>query len=1069
MRKVVQVLLLVLLSVDVAYSQSQTITGKVTDSSGNGVEGASIVIKGTNNGTAAGPDGSFTISAKTGDVLVISAVNFIPRQVTVGTATTYNVTLERTTGVMNEVIVTALGIRRSKNQLPYAAQQITGTDVSKERSSNFVTNLEGRVAGLQINQSNTLGGSTNVVLRGNKSLTGSNQALFVVDGVPFDNSLNNPNGGNQTTGRGGYDYGSTAADINPDDIESITVLKGAAASALYGSRGFNGVILITTKKGRKGLGVTVNAGLTAGSIDKSTFIKYQQQYGGGYGYYYESPDGHFLYRDVNGDGQPDLVDPTSEDASYGAAFDPSLLVYQWDAFDTSSPYYLKAKPWVPATNGPASYFQKQFGYNTSVIVDGGSDKGLFKLGYTRNDDKGILPNSRILKDMVNFSSSYNLTSKLTAGASLNFTKVNGLGRYGTGYDSKNPATNFRQWWQVNNDLQELKDAYFRTGKNVTWNWADPTDLVPIYWDNPYWDRYENYETDSRFRYFGNVNVNYKMNDWLNFLGRISLDSYDLLQEERIAIGSVDVPQYTRFDQTYREWNYDLLVTADKDLGTDFNVKGLIGGNIRRDYIKSVFASTNGGLIVPGIYSLSNSLNPPNAPTEGDYRKEVDGVFAGATFTYKEMLILDGTIRRDQSSTLPEGNNAYYYPSVSLGFVFSNLMKNSSWLSYGKLRANYAEVGNDAPYYSTLDFYTINPPFGSQPLTSVSGTKNNADLLPERVRSKEIGLEMNFLRNRIGFDVTYYNAKSIDEIIPVAVSNATGYSSKFYNSGTVLNKGIEASLNLTPVKSKDFSWDMILNYTRNRNRVTSLYEGTDNLVLATFQGGVSINATLDQPYGTIRGSNFVYTNGQKTVGDDGYYLISTTSNEVIGNPNYDWFGSVTNTFRYKDLSLSFLVDTKQGGDIFSLDLYYGMATGLYPETAFTNDLGNPVRNPIDQGGGLIFQGVTADGKINTTRAAAENYGTFGYVRNPAAAFIYDASFIKLREVDLTYSLPSKWMAGVKAIKGIDLSVVGRNLWIIHKNLPYADPEEIISAGNYLGYQGGAYPTVRTFTFNIRARF
>ncbi len=1069
MRKTLALFALLLFSFIVATAQNKTITGKVTDQNGQAVDGASVIIKGTNTGTAAGTDGFFRISAKTGDVLSISAINFTSTEITVGTESSYNITLQRTAGVINEVIVTALGIRRSKNQLPYAAQQVSGADVNKQRSGNFVTNLEGKVAGLQINQSNTLGGSTNVVLRGNKSLTGSNQALFVVDGVPFDNSATNPNAANQTTGRGGYDYGNAAADINPDDIESITVLKGAAASALYGSRGFNGVILVTTKKGRKGLGITFNAGLSTGAIDKKTFAKYQKQYGGGYGYYYESPDGHFLYRDINGDGTPDLVDPMSEDASYGAAFDPNLMVYQWDAFDSTSPYYLKPKPWVVAAHDPTSYFEKPFGYNTSIFVDGGNDKATFKLGYTRNDDKGILPNSRVLKDMINFNSTYNITTKLSAGGSFNFVKINGLGRYGTGYDAKNPATNFRQWWEVNNDVLELKDAYFRTKRNITWNWADPTDLEPIYWDNPYWDRYENYETDSRFRYYGNANVNYKITDWLNIMGRISLDSYDQLQEERIAVGSIDVPQYSRFNETFREWNYDLLISFDKDITKDFNVKALLGGNLRRDYINSVFASTNGGLIVPKIYSLSNSLNPPNAPTEQDLRKEVQGVFAGATLAYKNMLILDGTVRRDQSSTLPKGNNTYYYPSVSLGFVFSNLIKNSSWLSYGKLRGNYAEVGNDAPYYSTLDFYVINPPFGSQPLTSVSGTKNNLDLLPERVRSKEVGLEMNFLKNRIGFDVTYYNAKSIDEIIPVAVSNATGYTSKFYNSGTVVNKGIEASLNGTPVKTKNLSWDLTLNFTRNRNKVTALYEGTDNLLLATFQGGVSINATLGQPFGTIRGSNFVYTNGQKTVDADGYYLFSPTSNEVIGDPNPDWIGSVSSTLRYKDFSFNFLIDTRQGGDIFTLDLYYGFATGLYPETAYTNDLGKPVRNLLSDGGGLIFPGVTEDGKPNTVRVDASNYGTFGYVVNPAAAFIYDASFVKLREASITYTLPSKWISKMALVKGIDLSVVGRNLWIIHKNLPYADPEEIISAGNYLGYQGGAYPTVRTFTFNIRARF
>jgi outer membrane receptor protein involved in Fe transport len=454
---------------------------------------------------------------------------------------------------------------------------------------------------------------------------------------------------------------------------------------------------------------------------------------------------------------------------------------------------------------------------------------------------------------------------------------------------------------------------------------------------------------------------------------------------------------------------------------------------------------------------------------------VDGVFAGATLSYKDMITLDATIRRDASSTLPKGNNVYYYPSASLGFVFSKLLPDLTWLTYGKLRGNYAQVGGDAPFYSTLDVYTIIPPFGSQAQSSVSSTRNNPELKPERTKSYEIGLEMAFFKNRLGFDVTYYDAKTFDQILPTTVSTATGYSSKFLNAGTIQNKGVELSAFGTPIQSRDFSWTINLNWTRNRNKVVSLFEGSENLLLATFQGGVSLNATLGQPYGTIRGSDFVYTNGEKTVRTTGTaavigrYMISTTSNEVIGNPNPDWIGGINNTLKYKNLSLSFLVDMRQGGDVFSLDLYYGLATGLYPETAGLNDLGNPVRNHKADGGGVILPGVKPDGKANDIRVEAVNYGTFGYRYNPAAGFVYDASFVKLREVVLTYTIPSKTISNWKVFKGIDVSLIGRNLWLIHKNLPYSDPEESISAGNLQGYQGGAYPTTRTLGFNLRFKF
>jgi TonB-linked SusC/RagA family outer membrane protein len=1030
---------------------------------------ATVTETNTKNATTADNTGNFTLRI-TGNQLTISATGHLETTITV-TGDVVNVTLLNEENRLQEVVVTALGIRRTRNQVPYAAQQLNGDEVNRARTNNFIQNLSGKVAGLDIKQTNTLGGSTNVILRGTKSIAGDNQALFVVDGVIYNNS--NTNTVNQRTGRGGFDYGNSAADINPDDIASLTILKGAAASALYGSQGANGVILITTKKGRSGLNVTLNSGVTMGKIDKSTFATYQKLYGAGYGAFYEDPTNYFLYRDIDGDGVNDLIVPFLEDASYGGAFDPNLMVYHWDAFDSTSPNYLTKRPWVAADNDPSAFFQTAWSSNQSIFVDGASEKGTFKLGYTRNDDRGILPNSHVKKNLVNFAGTYNITSKLTAGATVNFSNIEGLGRFGTGYDDKNLMTNFRQWWEVNVDIKDQKAAYFRTRQNKTWNLKDPDNLVPNFWDNPYFTRYENYENDSRNRYFGNVNLNYKIAKSLNLLGRISLDSYDEIQEERQAVGSVTTSSYQRFNRSYRETHYDLLATFDKDISTDFNLKALLGFNLRRQYTNSIRAATNGGLIVPKVYALSNSLNNPNAPVEFDGTREVQGIFAGATATWKDMLTLDATIRRDKSSTLPVDNNVYYYPSVSGGFVFSKLLSTVNWLSYGKLRANYAQVGNDAPLFSVYDVYAVVTPFGSNPQSSVAGTKNNPDLLPERTRSFEAGLEVAFFKNRLGFDASYYRTESVDQILPVIVSTATGYNSKFLNAGTIENKGIEVSLFGSPVLKKDFTWNININFARNRNKVVELFEGASNLVLADFQGGVSLNATIGQPYGTIRGSNFVYTMDgkgvpQKTVSQTtGRYLLSPTSNEVIGNANPDWTGGISNSLRFKDLTFSFLVDTRQGGDIFSLDMYYGLGTGLYPETVLPNDLGNPSRNTIGNGGGIILPGVAPNGTTNTIRRG-NTEGTLGY-RQPAAGFIYDASYVKLREVAISYAFPKTFVDRIKYFKGIELSLVGRNLWIIDKDLPYADPEESISSGNLQGYQSGAYPSTRTFTLNAKIRF
>lgn len=1069
MRKFLLACTMLLAWAGVAFAQETTVSGKVTASDdGSVLPGVSISVKGTNKGTQTDINGIYKISVPKGSVLQFSFIGFAPQSVTVNNQTILDVQLGSDAATLQEVVVTALGIEKKRNELAYSAQKVEGESIAKARDANFVNSLSGKVAGLEIRKNNTMGGSTNIVLRGSKSLTGNNQALFVVDGVPVDNS--NTNSSDQTTGRGGYDYGNAAADINPDDIADLTVLKGAAATALYGSRAANGVIMVTTKKGskNKGIGVTVNTGLTVGKINKSTFLKYQKEYGQGYGAYYEDASGFFLERDIFGQSGA-LVTPVSEDASYGGKFDANKMVYLWDAFDPASPNYGKARPFVAAANDPTTFFQDALTTSNGITVDGTNDKGFFKLGYTRNAEKGIMPNSNLTKDLINFGSSYALTKKITISNGINFSNVTGHGRYGTGYDDKNLMGNFRQWWATTTDIMEQKDAYFRNKKNVTWNWADPSDLTPIYWDNPYFTRYENYENDNRLRAFGNFAVNYKIAPWIDLLGRVTFDAYNEQQEERQAVGSVGVSEYVRFNRAFREFNYDLMANINKKLSEKISLKGVVGSNIRRTTIESILARTNGGLVVPRLYALSNSKNPINAPVENFTDLQVNGIFANASLGYDDFLFLDLSIRRDESSTLPKGGNAFYYPAASLGFAFNKFI-DAPWLTLGKVRANYAQVGNSAPPISTRDTYDINTPFGSASSASVRGTKNNPNLKPELTKSQEIGLEMAMFQGRLGFDATYYKTNTVDQIIPVEVSRATGYNFKYVNAGNIQNQGVEVSLYGTPVKTKDFSWTINVNWSRNRNKVVELADGIDNYLLGSFQGGVSINAAVGQPYGVIRGQNFVFNDkGEKIVASTGYYARSATSNEIIGNANPNWIGGVNNTFKYKNIGFSFLLDMRQGGSVFSLDRYYGLATGESVETAGLNDLGNPSRNTIANGGGIIVPGVLADGTPNTKRVSNTNYGVYGYARNPAAGFVYDASFIKLREVALNYSLPSSIVEKLAPFKGIDVSLIGRNLAILKKNLPEADPEDTISAGNIQGYIGGAYPSTRNIGFNVKFRF
>ncbi|HAV55700.1 MAG TPA: SusC/RagA family TonB-linked outer membrane protein [Aequorivita sp.] len=1066
--------LLLVLVVQLAFAQEKTISGTVTDDTGLPLPGVNIIIKGTSTGTQSDFDGNYTIEAAVGQTLVYSYVGFETQEIAVGASNRIDVTMQAGS-VLDEVVVTALGVSREKQSLGYSTQQVEGEDISTVKGNNFTNALSGKVSGLNIKRNNNFGGSTNVVIRGNTSLTGDNQALFVVDGVPISNRNTNTAGQTQASGNY-YDYGNAAADVNPDDIESINVLKGAAASALYGSRAANGVIIITTKKGKKskGLGVTINSNAQVGFIDKSTFAVYQKDYGAGYGAYYDGPDGFWYEEDINGDGSDDLVVPYTEDASYGAPFD-GRLVYQWDSFDPESPNYLKATPWRSAANGPITFFETPITLTNSISISNGLEKGSYRMSYTKLDQSGLMPNSQLDRHNFILSGTYDVSDKLTASGFANYIKTDALGRNSTGY-SDNVVGNFKQWWQTNVDIQQQRDIYFATRRNVTWNpVSSAPGAQPIFWDNPYWTRYENYQNDGRSRFIGNFELNYELAEWVNVTGRVSTDTYNEQQEERRAVGSVPTnfgvtrgnvdSGYLRRDITATETNYDLMFNFDADFSESISFAGILGTNIRRNDFNSLTSSTAGGLIVEGLYSLQNTKSPNPRPVEQAEKIGVDGVYASASFGFGNVVYLDGTIRRDHFSTLPEDNSSFYYPSVSTSFVFSKLM-NVNAISFGKLRLNYAEVGNGAPFDRLFDTFVINNDIG----TSVPSVRNNPELKPETTKSYEAGLEMRFANNRLGFDVAYYKSNSIDQIVQVPITAASGYTGKLLNAGEIENKGIEVSLNAMPVKNDNFTWGLNINWSQNKSEVLELPEGIETLQLGAFQGGVTINAVKGQPYGVIYGTDYTYLNGQRVVDPaNGQYIATAASNNVIGDTNPDWLAGISNTLTYKDLSFSFLIDIQEGGSIFSLDQYYGLATGLYENTSFINDLGNPVRNTLADGGGFINEGVNPDGSVNTTRIRADRYGAQGYARGlPNSAFVYDASYIKLRQVSLTYTLPSRFLDNT-FMTGLQFSVSGSNLWIIDKNMPYADPESGLSSGNLQGYSTGALPTTQDYGFNIKAQF
>jgi TonB-linked SusC/RagA family outer membrane protein len=1074
-------MLFIALVVQISFAQEKTVSGTVSDNSG-ALPGVSVIIEGTTNGVETDFDGKYSIKAAQGDVLVFQYLGYKTTNKKVGDSNTINVTLEEGGEVLEEIVVTALGVSRDKKSIGYASQQVSGDDISTVKLNNVVNSLSGKVSGVQIKGNNNFGGSANFLIRGVSSLTGNNQPLFVVDGIPISNTLNNTS--QQTSGRKGYDYGNAASDINPDDVESINVLKGAAASAIYGSRGANGVVIISTKKGSKGATkVSISTSAQVGSIDKSTFIEYQDQYGAGYGTYYGST-GYFEDWDMTGDGNDNLVVPTYDDASYGAPLDGSM-VYQWDSFVPEHRNFGKATPYLAGKTTPVDFFETALQLNNTVNISGGSDKATYKLGYSNSDITGYMPNSSLNKNTINLNGTLQVNNKLKVGSSSNYTVQRTVGRNSTGYGD-NLMAEFRQWWQVNVDIKDQQDIYNRTGKNYSWNHEgslsgpdEGGELIGHYWDNPYWTRYENYQSDGRSRFFGNVYANYKLNDWLDVTVKGAVDTYNELREERRAVGSVatefgilrddESSGYDRVDIGFTEFNYDVMMNISKQLTEDLSLNGIAGVNIRKEKYSYLRNSTAGGLVIPNLYALSNSASSNPKPIEDLTEKQVNGYYAQASLGYKNTYYLDLTDRFDVSSALPSENNSYNYYAASTSIIFSNLV-DFGWLNFGKFRAGYAEVGNDLPAGNVYDtFSTINN-FGDASLFSFGSTKNNSTLRPERTKEIELGLEAKMFNNKVGFDISIYKKNTEDQLMPVSITTATGFSNRWVNAGEIENKGIELGLNLTPISNENFNWNIDVNWAKNRNMVVDLYEDLKNIVLGSYQGGISINATKGQPYGTIRGTGFKYhENGGKIINSSGYYVAE--ADQIIGDVNPEWTGGITNSLKFKDLSLSFLIDIQKGGDVYSLDMHYGQGTGLPNYTTGINDLGNPIRNTLANGGGIILDGVTENGEPNTTRARADYYGGAYYwgnsSRNPAALTVYDASYIKLRELSLSYNLPLGWSNG--AISNGTISLIGRNLWIIHKNVPFADPESGLGAGNAQGYLSGSFPTLRTVGINLNLEF
>jgi TonB-linked SusC/RagA family outer membrane protein len=984
---------------------------------------------------------------------------------------------------IGEVVVTAMGIKREKKTLGYASQEVKG-DIIREgaQTGNVASQLSGKVAGLQIQGSGNFGGSTSVILRGVKSLLGNNQALFVVDGVPIDNrSLKNS--------YSSYDGGNMVSDMNPNDIESINVLKGAAASALYGERASAGVVVIVTKKGKSNKdgswGITLNSEIQIGQIDQSTFTKYQDKFGAGYGFNNYAKDG---FDEITINGVKTLVAPTYDDASIGAPFDPNRLVYQWDAFYPGA-NNMKATPWVAGKNTPVSFFETALTNSNSVTLEKSGDFGSAMLSFNNFRGTGVLPNSFQQKNTMSSKFTFKITDDLTGAAYTSLTFQDVTGRNTQGYVD-NPMVTFRQWWATNVDMMQQKDAYFNSGgMNNTWNlfgYSNPKKFyVPAYHNNPYFERYQNYQNDNRTRFFGYASLNYKLNKYINFTGRVSTDFWNQKDERRVAVGSYAQnfglsgnPQSSGYHlglSSANETNYDLFGNYAQKFDNELSVTALLGTSLRRNIYQSLDASTEGGLIVPGLYSVNNSQKPVLAPVEYVGRAMLPRAYSQVSLGYKDTYFLEGTFAMDKSSNLPSDNNLYTYPSVSGSVILSNLIK-ANWLSFAKFRANYAEVGKTTGNYNIIDTYTPRGIYNGVGILQPASVKKNPNLLPEISKEMELGLEAKFFNNRLGFDISAYKGNSYNQIIQATVSAASGYTTKLMNAGEIENKGIELQLSATPIKHKDFTWDISANWSTNRNKVVALADGLDNLLLADgLIGGVTINAAVGEAYGVVKGKDYMYApDGQRIVNNKtGRYETTTTTTNVLGNIMPDWNAGFRSSMNYKGLGFSFSIDGQKGGVVYSGDMYYGVMAGVLPETV---DIRNPnftLPGVMLNKDGVYVPNTTVISEPNRPDNSGDIIASANYAPKE---YIYDASYIKLREMNISYELPKSYLEGT-GLKGLKFGLVGRNLAILYKNTPYADPETFnntrgtggVNRTNLRGYQVGAMPLVRTIGANVTLNF
>lgn len=1033
--------------------QTGTIEGTVRAASGAGLNGAQVSLPDLRMGTLAGSDGAFRIE----DVPVgthtlraqILGYGTQSQQVTVraGQVTDASFVLQQSAVRVEGLVATALGISREERSLGYSTDELAGEELAEVPTDNFSVSLTGKAAGLQIKDMGNIGGSTSVTLRGFNSISGTNQALFVVDGIPMNNESNlecNANcsgswdGSGMPSGISSVDYGNGVSDLNSQDIESVSVLKGANAAALYGSRASNGVILVTTKKGEGTDGFRVTGSVSSTWSTPLQMRTLQNRHGGG-----QQPS-DYAWVDGAGGGFND-----GTDESWGPALDGTSYP-QW---------FSESAPFLPSPYSPRKFYDTGRSSQANFSVAAAGDGEHLRVSGTYYDGVGQIPNSRLDRTTLSVAGGIDLTEDLSLTASGNYVKTTGEDRPNmVGFPDGFGVT--FAYWQRQVDTERLKRAYDRwleTGEQP--RPGHPEDRGPNwnhnFFDNPYYSTHSRHTEDARDRLLGSLQADYRINDWLSAMARVGTDFQNHRMYEMFpnSVGHPD-GEYRNRDVYREETNTTVMLTSDVDLTSDVRLTARAGGALRRERAKDDIGIAQ-KLNVPGVYNLGNSSGPPQL-SEFRSNKDVNSVFGLATLSYRNWAYIDASGRNDWSSTLPEGDNSYFYPSVSGSVILSDALDVPDFLSYAKIRASWAKTGSDAQPYQLRRTFQEGPFWEGTPSYTNPNALPASDLTPEEAESIEFGTELRIADDRGSLDLTYYKTNTRQQILPVDISHTTGFSNSVMNAGEVENKGFEATAGFDVLRdtgADELGWNVRVNFSTFSSRVSDLPEGVESIILGSTRG-LTVEAREGEEYGAMLGQ-VTQTNdqGQELIGYDGR-LIPSETKQVVGNFQPDFTAGLRNSFEYRGLRLSTLLDWRVGGDVFCQTCAIGRRTGQLIETLEGRD-----------DFAIAHEGVHPDGTPNTVTLPPpvynrDRYRMFHY-------FTYDASYLKLRELTMGFDLPEGIVAALP-ISDARLSVIGRDLLILSKNVPHIDPELITSSGNAQGIEVFRTPTQRSIGLRLSVR-